>query len=396
MFYRRIFVIVLDSLGAGYAPDQDVYDDVGAHTILNISKQHKLTIPNLCKLGYPNITEIENVLKHDNPVGVATTMIEASNGKDTMTGHWELMGLYIEKPFITFTETGFPKELINALEKRTKRKIIGNYNASGTEIIKTLGERHLKTGELIVYTSADSVLQIAMHEEVIPLAEQYKIAEIARELTLKDEWKVGRVITRPFVGTNKDNFYRTANRHDYALKPHDKTALNFLKEANFDVISVGKISDIFDNEGITKSIRTVSNEDGMNKTIEIAKNTNFNGLCFVNLVDFDALYGHRRNPIGYGKAIDRFDKQLGILLPLIKDDDLLVLTADHGNDPTYKGTDHTREIVPLLMYNPKMKNLKIIKRRRTFADLGATICENFKVKSTPYGTSFLPELKGDK
>ena len=316
--------------------DQDAYDDVGAHTILNISKHYQLTIPNLVKLGYPNITEIENVSKHEHPVGVATTMFEASNGKDTMTGHWEIMGLFVEKPFITFTETGFPKELISELEKRTNRKIIGNYNASGTEIIKKLGERQLKTGELIVYTSADSVLQIAMHEEVIPLVEQYQIAKIARELTLKDEWKVGRIITRPFVGTNKDNFFRTSNRHDYALKPHDKTALNFLKDAGFDVISVGKIADIFDNEGITKSLRTVSNEDGMDKTINIAKNENFTGLCFVNLVDFDALYGHRRDPIGYGKAIDKFDIQLGSLLPLIKEDDLLILTADHGNDPTLK------------------------------------------------------------
>lgn len=394
--YKRIFVIVLDSVGAGFAPDQDAYDDVGAHTILSISKHHKLTIPNLVKLGYPNITEIDHVDKHPNPVGVATTMIEASNGKDTMTGHWEIMGLFIEKPFITFTETGFPKELIDELEKRTKRKIIGNCNASGTEIIKRLGERHLKTGELIVYTSADSVLQIAMHEEVIPLAEQYKIAEIARELTLKDKWKVGRVITRPFVGTNKDNFFRTSNRHDYALKPHDKTALNYLKDAGFDVISVGKIADIFDNEGITKSLRTVNNEDGMEKTINIAKKDDFTGICFVNLVDFDALYGHRRDPVGYGKALDRFDLQLGTLLPSIKEDDLLILTADHGNDPTFKGTDHTREIVPLLMYNPKMENLKIIERRQTFADIAATITENFKIKGTPYGTSFLNELKGEK
>ncbi|MGI6359895.1 MAG: phosphopentomutase [Acholeplasmatales bacterium] len=394
--YKRIFIIVLDSVGAGFAPDQELYDDVGAHTILNISKHHKLTIPNLVKLGFPNITEIESVLKHPSPIGVATTMIEASNGKDTMTGHWEIMGLFIEKPFITFTETGFPKELIDELEKRTNRKVIGNCNASGTEIIKKLGERHLKTGELIVYTSADSVLQIAMHEDVIPLTEQYKIAKIARELTLKDEWKVGRVITRPFVGTNKDNFFRTSNRHDYALKPHDKTALNYLKDAGFDVISVGKIADIFDNDGITKSFRTVSNEDGMEKTINIAKNDDFTGICFVNLVDFDALYGHRRDPIGYGKALDRFDIQLGTLLPLIKEDDLLVLTADHGNDPTFKGTDHTREIVPLLMYNPKMKNLKIIERRRTFADIAATITENFKIKKTPYGTSFLKKLKGEK
>lgn len=393
--YKRIFVIVLDSLGAGFAPDQEAYDDVGAHTIYHISKHHQLKIPNLVKLGYPNITEIDRVCKSSNPIGIATTMVEASNGKDTMTGHWELMGLHVENPFITFTETGFPKSLIDKLEQLTNRKIIGNYSASGTEIIKDLGEEHMKSGDLIVYTSADSVLQIAMHEDVIPLDEQYKIAEIARELTLKDEWKVGRIITRPFIGTNKDNFKRTANRHDYALKPHDKTALNYLKDGGFDVISVGKIVDIFDNEGITESLRTVSNEDGMEKTIKIAKEKDFTGLCFVNLVDFDALYGHRRNPVGYGEAIDTFDRQLGELLPLIKADDLLILTADHGNDPTYKGTDHTREIVPLLMYNPLMKNLKIIPQRKTFADLGMTITDNFNVKKTPHGTSFLHELKGD-
>ncbi|MFA5720316.1 MAG: phosphopentomutase, partial [Acholeplasmataceae bacterium] len=377
------------------APDQEQYQDTGAHTIYHISKHHQLNIPNLSKLGYPNITEIKGVLKSPNPVGVATTMIEASNGKDTMTGHWELMGLHVLKPFITFTDTGFPKPLIDELEKRTNRKIVGNYSASGTEIIKDLGEHHMKTGDLIVYTSADSVLQIAMHEDVIPLEEQYHIAEIARKLTLKDEWKVGRIITRPFIGSHKDNFTRTANRHDYALKPHGKTTLNYLKEASYDVISVGKIVDIFDNEGITESYRTKSNTHGMEVTIDIAKNRDFKGLCFVNLVDFDALYGHRRDPIGYGKAIDTFDIQLGELLNYINEDDLLILTADHGNDPTFKGTDHTREIVPLLMYNPTMKHLKIIPQRQTFADLGRTISDNFNVKYTDHGESFLHELKGD-
>ncbi len=391
--YKRIFLIVLDSLGCGEAPDAIDYNDVGSNTIYHISQHHQLTIPNLQKLGYANITKIEGVKPLKNPSGFFGKLQERSKGKDTMTGHWEMMGLYITEPFLTFTENGFPSELIKELEQKTGRKVIGNYSASGTEIIKELGERQLKTGELIVYTSADSVLQIAMHEGVIPLAEQHRISEIARKITLKPEWRVGRVIARPFIGTNKADFTRTTNRHDYALKPSGKTTLNYLSEAGYETIAVGKIVDIFDGEGITDYLRTISNSDGMAKTIEIAKTKDFKGLCFVNLVDFDALYGHRRDPIGYGKAIDTFDIELHELLQYIQDDDLLILTADHGNDPTHHGTDHTREFVPLMCYSPSMKGFIHTDNRKTFADIGATISENFKVKQTENGNSFLNNIK---
>lgn len=390
--YKRIFVIVLDSLGAGEAPDALDYNDLGANTIYHISENFDLKIPNMQKLGYANLVDIKGVEKISNPKGVFGIMQERSVGKDTMTGHWELMGLHIEEPFLTFTDTGFPDELIKELEERTGRKTIGNISASGTEIIKELGEHHMKTGDLIVYTSADSVLQIAMHEGIIPIEEQYKISEIARDITMRKDWLVGRVITRPFIGNNASDFKRTANRKDYAIKPYGKTTLDFLKKNNYDVISVGKISDIFDGEGITESIKTSSNYDGMEKTIKLL-DKDFNGLCFVNLVDFDALYGHRRNPVGYGEAINEFDSQLALLLPKLKDDDLLILTADHGNDPIHHGTDHTREYVPLMCYSPSMKEFKHLNVRETFADLGATISDNFKVEQTENGKSFLHILK---
>lgn len=390
--YKRIFLIVLDSLGIGEMPDAKDYDDLGANTILNISKKMKLDIPNLKALGYGNIGRIENVPPVKNPRAVYTKMAEASLGKDTMTGHWEMMGLYIDTPFQTFTETGFPDELIKELEEKTGYKTMGNIAASGTEIIKELGEEHMKTKKLIVYTSADSVLQIAMHEDIIPIEEQYRICEIAREITMKPEWKVGRVIARPFIGKDKDSFVRTSNRHDYALKPFDKTTLNFLDEAGLDVIALGKINDIFDGYGINSFQKTKDNHDGMLKIIETSTK-DFNGLCFLNLVDFDALYGHRRDPIGYGKAIEEFDKQLPLLMKNLKDDDLLILTADHGNDPTHHGTDHTREYVPMLAYSPSIKEGKHIEVRETFADIAQTISENFNVKKPKYGKSFLNELK---
>ncbi len=390
--YKRIFLIVLDSLGSGEAPDAALYNDVGAHTIYHISENYNLNIPNLQKLGYANLTKIKGIEPIKDPVGVFGMMQEKSAGKDTMTGHWEIMGLHITEPFLTFTDTGFPDELIKELEEKTGRKVIGNISASGTEIIKDLGEEHMKTGDLIVYTSADSVLQIAMHEDIIPIEEQYRISQIARDITMKKEWRVGRIIARPFIGTNKNDFKRTPNRHDYALKPSGKTTLDFLKEKDYDVISVGKIVDIFDGEGITKAIRTTSNNDGMDKTIMLA-DEDFNGLCFVNLVDFDALYGHRRDPVGYGKAIDEFDQKLGVLLSKLNKDDLLILTADHGNDPVHHGTDHTREYVPLICYSPQMKGFKHIDIRKTFADLGATISENFNVRQTKNGQSFLNIIK---
>lgn len=307
-------------------------------------------------------------------------MCEKSHGKDTMTGHWEMMGLYITKPFKTFTDTGFPSELIAELEKQTGRKIIGNKSCSGTVILDELGEEEINEGHLIVYTSADSVLQICGNEETMGLDALYHYCEIARELTMRDEWKVGRVIARPYVGKKRGEFVRTSNRHDYALKPFGRTALNALKDAGLDVISVGKIFDIFDGEGLTESNKSKSSVHGMEQTIDIAKR-NFKGLCFTNLVDFDALWGHRRNPIGYGEEIERFDKKLGELLDVLREDDLVILTADHGNDPTYIGTDHTREKVPFIAYSPSMRQGGNLPEQQTFAVIGATIADNFGVES---------------
>jgi phosphopentomutase len=385
--FKRVFLIVLDSLGIGEAPDAKAYGDQGAHTIGHIAMQMPLHIPNMRALGYGNITPIKGIDKVCKPTAYYGKMQEASLGKDTMTGHWELMGLYITKPFQTFTDTGFPQALLDELKQRTGRNIVGNIAASGTEIIKDLGEHHMKTGDLIVYTSADSVLQIAMHEDVIPIEEQYRISEIARDITMAPQWKVGRVITRPFLGSSKETFKRTTNRHDYALKPSGKTALNFLEEAGYDVIALGKINDIFDGDGITEFEKTVSNDDGMAKIIDYAKK-HFNGLCFLNLVDFDALYGHRRDPIGYGRAIEDFDRVLPELIDQLDEDDLLILTADHGNDPTHHGTDHTREYVPLISFSKRFKAPKMMETRKTFADVGRTITDIFNTEETTYGTSF--------
>jgi len=390
--FKRTHLIVLDSLGCGELEDAEKYGDKGANTIKHISENIELVIPNMQKLGYGNLTNIKNVPQIDKAIGYYTKMREKSVGKDTMTGHWEIMGLHVTKPFQTFTDTGFPEELITLLETKTGRKIIGNKAASGTEILVELGEEHMSTGSLIVYTSADSVLQIAAHEEVVPLDELYRICEIAREITLDDKWKVGRVIARPFVGTNKDNFKRTPNRHDYALKPFDKTVLNHLKDNGLDVISIGKINDIYDGEGITESFKSKSNANGCEIFLN-QLNKDFTGVCFMNLVDFDAIYGHRRNPQGYGKAINEFDKYLGKFLDKLTFDDLLILTADHGNDPTHHGTDHTREYVPLLVYSKKLKQPKALPVRDSFADIGATIAENYNVKEGQIGKSFLNLLK---
>ena len=311
-----------------------------------------------------------------------------------MTGHWEMMGLEVKKPFKTFSESGFPPELIKELERRTGRKVIGNKSASGTEILEELAEEEIATGHMIVYTSADSVLQICGNEETFGLEELYRCCEIAREITMKDEWKVGRVIARPYVGKKKGEFKRTSNRHDYALKPFGKTALNALKDAGLDVISVGKMKDIFDGEGITQAFKSKSSVHGMEQTIEIAKET-FHGLCFVNLVDFDALWGHRRDPQGYAREIEKFDVNLGVLLGLLKEDDLLIITADHGNDPTYTGTDHTREKVPFLAYSPSMKESGALEECDTFAVVGATVADNFGVAmpENTIGNSLLEKLK---
>ncbi|WP_342042758.1 phosphopentomutase [Bacillus sp. OTU2372] len=389
--YKRIFIIVMDSVGIGEAPDAEKFGDKGADTFGHIAERmNGLNMPNMEKLGLSNIREIKGITKAEKPLAFFTKMKEASNGKDTMTGHWEIMGLNIQTPFRVFPE-GFPDELVTELEKRTGRKIIGNKPASGTEILDELGEEHIKTGALIVYTSADSVLQIAAHEEIVPLEELYNICKIARELTLDEKYMVGRVIARPFLG-EPGSFKRTPNRHDYALKPFDRTVMSELKDAGFDVIAIGKISDIYDGEGVTKSLRTVSNMDGMDKLVETF-DMDFNGISFLNLVDFDALYGHRRDPEGYGKALEEYDARLPEVFAKMKDDDLLMITADHGNDPIAPGTDHTREYVPLLVYSKSMNGGKELPLRETFADLGATVADNFNVKMPNYGKSFLQELK---
>ena len=393
--YKRVFVIVLDSLGIGAMPDSEKFGDKGVDTFGHIlDKMGKLDIPNLRKLGMLNLHKGGTMEGIEKPLGRYMRIREASNGKDTMTGHWEMMGIYTRKPFKTFTETGFPKELIDELEKRCGKRVIGNKSASGTEIIEELGEEEINTGAMIVYTSADSVMQICGNEETFDLANLYRCCEIARELTLKDEWRVGRVIARPYVGKKKGEFKRTSNRHDYALKPTGRTALNALKDAGLDVIGIGKINDIFCGEGITETYHSESSVHGMQQTIEVCKK-DFHGLCFVNLVDFDALWGHRRNPEGYGHEIEKFDKGLGTLMKEMREDDLLILTADHGNDPTYTGTDHTREYVPFLAYSPKMKETGAMENQNTFAVIGTSVAENFGVEM-PEGTigkSILEQLK---
>lgn len=393
--YNRIFVIVMDSLGVGAMKDSKEFGDVGVNTLQHISESvDTFEIPNLQKLGLANLCTLRQVKPQERPMAYYTKLNERSKGKDTMTGHWEMMGLEVKKPFKTFSESGFPPELIKELERRTGRKVIGNKSASGTEILEELAEEEIATGHMIVYTSADSVLQICGNEETFGLEELYRCCEIAREITMKDEWKVGRVIARPYVGKKKGEFKRTSNRHDYALKPFGKTALNALKDAGLDVISVGKMKDIFDGEGITQAFKSKSSVHGMEQTIEIAKET-FHGLCFVNLVDFDALWGHRRDPQGYAREIEKFDVNLGVLLGLLKEDDLLIITADHGNDPTYTGTDHTREKVPFLAYSPSMKESGALEECDTFAVVGATVADNFGVAmpENTIGNSLLEKLK---
>ncbi len=392
--FRRIFTIVIDSLGIGEMEDSKDYGDIGVDTLGHIARSAgTLNIPTLQKLGLANLHDLEGVDKVENPLASYMRLNEKSNGKDTMTGHWEMMGLHTRTPFQTFTETGFPEALIHELEQKTGRKIIGNKSASGTDILEEYGEEEIATGNLIVYTSADSVLQICGNEETMGLDNLYKYCKIARELTLKDEWKVGRVIARPYVGKKKGEFKRTHNRHDYALEPFGQTALDVLKEAHLDVISVGKIYDIFAGEGLTEGHSSKSSVHGMDQTIEIAK-SEFEGLCFVNLVDFDANWGHRRDVVGYAKELEKFDEKLAELLPLIGTDDLLLITADHGNDPTYKGTDHTREQVPLLVYSPSLKGGINLGTADTFAVIGATIVDNFNEKMPEYalGKSLMNQI----
>lgn len=392
--YKRIFTIVIDSLGIGEMQDSSEYGDVGVNTLGHIAEHtDNFCIPNMQKLGIGNLCELHGIDAVEHPVAKYAKLKEQSLGKDTMTGHWELMGIYTDKPFQTFTEDGFPQELIDELEKRTGRKIIGNKSASGTEILEELGEEEVNKGHLIVYTSADSVLQICGNEETMGLETLYHYCEIARELTMKDEWKVGRVIARPYVGRKKGEFKRTSNRHDYAVKPSGDTVLNALQDAGYEVISVGKIYDIFAGEGVTESNKSKSSVHGMEQTIEIAKRE-FEGLCFINLVDFDTLWGHRRDVEGYARELENFDVKLGELMSILKEDDLLILTADHGTDPTYSGTDHTREKVPFLAWSPSMKEGGALPEQETFAVVGATIADNFGIEMPDkcIGTSLLSQL----
>lgn len=395
--FKRIFLVILDSVGIGEAHDAAEYGDAGANTLGNIAKvTGGLNMPNMERLGLGNIADIKGIKKVENSEAYYTKATEISRGKDTITGHWEIAGLYIKEPFQVFTDTGFPKSLIDELEEKTGHKFIGNISASGTQILEDLGEEHLKTKSLILYTSADSVLQIAANEEIIPLEELYRVCEIAREITLKEEYKVARVIARPFVGGGKGNFTRTSNRHDYALKPFSNTILDDVSSRGYNVVAIGKIADIYCNEGVTKSIKTKNNDMGMEEVIKIAKEESYEGLVFLNLVDFDSAYGHRRNPSGYKEALEKFDIQLKDLLDELNEDDLLIITADHGNDPTFKGTDHTREYVPVIVYGKGLKEPKKLEKLKTMADIGLTIAENFNDNNEKLnfeiGNSFLEKI----
>lgn len=385
MKFKRIFLVVMDSVGIGEAKDAAQFQDSGTNTVKHILETTHIDLPNFKKMG------LYNLINHTQEKTISSyrRAEEISQGKDTLTGHLEMMGVETKVPFRTFMESGFPEELISELETRTKRGILGNCNASGTEIIERLGKEQMETGKLIVYTSADSVLQIAAHEEIIPLEELYHICEIARELTLKEEWKVGRVIARPYIGT-PGNFIRTPNRHDYALNPAHATVLDALKENGYQVLSIGKISDIFNECGITESVKTKDNLDGIQKIIE-HMDREFTGLCFANLNDFDSKYGHRRDPEGYGTALKELDDHLPDMLTHLQSDDLLILVADHGNDPTYHGTDHTRENIPVILYHKAIEP-KELAPLTTFASIGATIADNFDVTMPSIGESFLSEI----
>ena len=394
MRYKRVFLIVLDSVGAGAMPDAGDYGDAGADTLGHIARAvDRLELPHLQKLGLGNLHPMDKVPPAEHPLACYGKLRERSAGKDTMTGHWEMMGLYTTEPFQTFTDTGFPPELIARLEELTGREIVGNKAASGTEILEELGEQEVEQGKLIVYTSADSVLQICGNEETMGLETLYHYCELARELTLQPQWRVGRVIARPYVGRKRGEFKRTSNRRDYALAPPAPTVLDALQQAGLEVTGVGKIGDIFSGQGLTRSLHSDSSVLGMEQTTALA-GEDFTGLCFVNLVDFDALWGHRRNPVGYAKELEAFDGKLGLLMEKLREGDLLLLTADHGNDPTYTGTDHTREKVPLLAWAPGRDLSGPLEEQDSFAVLGATIAQNFGVELPPHciGHSLLGEL----
>lgn len=388
--FQRVHLIVMDSVGIGEGPDAKDFNDEGSHTLKHTLEGFDQKLPNLEKLGLGNIAPLPVIDAVDHPLAYYTKLSEASVGKDTMTGHWEIMGLNIMQPFKVYPE-GFPEELVQEIEQLSGRKVVANRPASGTQIIDEWGEHQMKTGDLIVYTSADPVLQIAAHEDVIPLEELYDICEKVRELTKDPKYLIGRIIARPYVG-EPVNFTRTSNRHDYALKPFGKTVMNTLKENDYDVIAIGKINDIYDGEGVTEAVRTKSNMDGMDQLMNIV-NKDFKGLSFLNLVDFDALYGHRRDKPGYAQAIKEFDNRLPELMDALHEDDLLIITADHGNDPTAPGTDHTREYIPVIMYSPKFKGGQALEGDTTFSSIGATIADNFGVTLPEFGRSYLNELK---
>ena len=390
IIFKRIHLVVLDSVGIGEQPDADQFGDIGAHTLKHTLEAHPVELPNLTTLGLGCIEELPGIECPDQTHGFYSKMMEQSNGKDTMTGHWEIAGLNIQEAFKTYPD-GFPKSLIDKIEAHTGRKVVGNIPASGTEIIKDYGEHQMETGDLIIYTSNDPVIQIAAHEEIIPLEELYEICEFVRKETLNPEYIIGRVIARPFIGSNKDNFERTANRKDYALSPPEPTVLDALKNDGKDVIAIGKISDIFNEQGITKSVKTKSNDDGVNQLLTVMKE-DFHGISFLNLVDFDAMYGHRRNPEGYSEALAAFDERLPEIIDSLREDDLLIITADHGNDPTYKGTDHTREFVPLLMTSKRKLNYRELENSNTFSDVAATIADNFNIELNTTGASKLKEI----
>lgn len=386
---NRAILIVLDSVGIGALPDADKYGDINANTLGHVMEFNKgLKLPNLESLGLGNIEGVSCVTKCDNPKGCFGRLKEASNGKDTVTGHWEMVGIKSEVAFPTYPN-GFPESIIKEFEEKTGHKVIGNKPASGTEILDELGKEHMDTKALIVYTSADSVFQIAAHENIVSIENLYKYCSIAREMLTGDN-SVARVIARPFIG-EPGNFTRTPNRRDYALLPPYKTTLDVLKSNGLDVLAVGKIEDIFSGQGITDAIHTKDNMDGINKTLYYMKN-NTKGLIFTNLVDFDMKWGHRNDPKSYGKGLEDFDNRLPEILSLMNDNDILFITADHGCDPTTKGTDHTREYVPLLIYGKSLKKGVDLGTKLGFYNIGQTICDIFNVDKIKNGESFLNEI----
>ena len=388
--FKRIHLVVLDSVGIGAQHDAKDFGDEGSHTLKHTLEQYPVELPNLEKFGLGCIDALPGIDCPEDTEAFYSKMDEVSQGKDTMTGHWEIAGLDIKKPFKVYPD-GFPEALLDRIREATGRDIVGNKPASGTDIIKEYGEHQLKTGDLIIYTSNDPVLQIAAHEDVVPLEELYEICEKVRAMTLDPDFLVGRIIARPFIGESKNDFKRTENRHDYALEPFGRTVLNALEDNGNDVIAVGKINDIFTGSGVTDAVRTKNNEDGVDKLLEVM-DRDFTGLSFLNLVDFDALYGHRRDPEGYSKALKAFDDRLPEIVSRLAADDLLIITADHGNDPTFKGTDHTRESVPLLIKAGKDMNYRALRNSETFSDLAATIAENFNIEYKTHGQSLFEEI----